>query len=826
MRGDEDLSRLSNEQLMAIIAQEGSSQSPQPQSNNLLQSAGSVARSGIAGALGAIPDTLGLAANLPSLLAGGQPPIPSFTNAIKQGIDYATNDYFTPKSATERTADNAAEFIAGGFGLKKAAATEASKIASKYFVPQVAKDYAALGTAGAGSQIAQEAAPDSAIAPLVGGTIGAFVPGGASSAARSFTNLKDNTPYYLSKALGVNPQKVEAFNQAGLSPTLGDVTDSNFIKGAQEVNRQVPLAGNVIDKAIKETHNSIANTLSPGLSQETAGEIAQSGLKGFQKEGTAKAAELQQSMAKHILPNEPISISKTLNDINSRIPFETPEVEQLFNSSPLGKEYKRIQDIAQKSGGTVPYQDINYLRQNIDDQITTFGLMGFNKEQGALKKLRGNIQGDIGEAFKAKSPEAEQDFKRFNNFYSQFAKKNESVVNDLIQNKTATQTFKSIIGDLKVDAGKANTVLQTLKPEQKQVFSQALVRELGMSPQNEFSMAYFASNFKKLEPQAQGVVLGSFEKPLQQKIRSIVDVIDNIKDTKAQGNPSGTFNQAVKGGALVGAITHSYLTGSILGGSYISARLMTSPKFINWLAKAQKITQPDELAAHVKILQRIAKTSPEIAGDVQRYLGSMQNSQPKGQEDLNTLSNDELNKIIQEEEANKTPSGTPLLSQTTPQTSSQPQPQAPQNDLINKIANIESDGNVNAKSSVSSASGLLQFTNKTWKDAVDRYGQQYGITYKDKNDPRAQKLLATDMLKDNSEDLQKTLGRAPKEAEIYLTHFLGLEGAKKLLNSNPNELAARIFPKEAKFNRGVFYDGTRPLTVAEMYNKINKKLNA
>jgi hypothetical protein len=188
------------------------------------------------------------------------------------------------------------------------------------------------------------------------------------------------------------------------------------------------------------------------------------------------------------------------------------------------------------------------------------------------------------------------------------------------------------------------------------------------------------------------------------------------------------------------------------------------------------------------------------------------------------FSQEEALKEIERRNANKTSLETPSLSQTTSQTQPQPQAQAPQNDLVNKIAYVESGGNPNAKSKTSTASGLFQFTNGTWKDVVDKYGARTGITYKDKNNPQAQRIMAELNLADNGQALEKTLGRTPYPAEVYLTHFLGLEGAKKILAANPNRFAASVLPEAAKANRSIFFDNGRPLVVAEVYQNARRRL--
>lgn len=582
--------------------------------------------------IGTIPDLLALPSNI-ALTVGGKEPLPSVSQALGKGFDYLTDNQFTPETLGEKALGTAAEFISGGGGIAKAGATRASQFAKKYLAPQTAKEYQALAGAGAGLEVGKELAPDSALSPFLASIAGGLAPGIAKGTAKSLVN-----PF------SVNSEKVKAFQQAELNPTLADVTDSRFIRGAQNILAETPGAGGIISNSIKATIDKIAK-YGEGLTQVEGGELAQRGLRSYQKRGSELAGKLQQKMSSYITPSEGIAIGKTLEAINKKPQFSTPEAQKQFASSAVGKEYGKLSNIAARNEGKVPYEDLVYFRQQIDDQINNFGLMGFNKEQGALKNLRTQIQGDIGNNFKQKGEQAFKAFERHNKFYTQFARKNEDVINDLIKDKTATETFKSIVNDLRVDAKKADTVLKTLKPDQKQVFSQSLVRELGMSPQNEFNPSYLATNFKKLEPKAQEVTLASFSPHTRKQFRATIDAIDNMKGTKASGNPSGTFNQGLKLGAIGGALTNPVQTGSLLLLGVGSAKLMTNPKFINWLAQGSRLATPKQEASHIGKLGLIAKSSPEIAVDIERYLQGIEQTQS-----FDHVSDEELQKIITEEE--------------------------------------------------------------------------------------------------------------------------------------------------------------------------------
>ncbi|CAH2605443.1 SLT domain-containing protein (plasmid) [Rhodovastum atsumiense] len=173
-------------------------------------------------------------------------------------------------------------------------------------------------------------------------------------------------------------------------------------------------------------------------------------------------------------------------------------------------------------------------------------------------------------------------------------------------------------------------------------------------------------------------------------------------------------------------------------------------------------------------------------------------------------------------------------------------------DVLLASAAIESGLRPDAKAGTSSASGMYQFIEQTWLDAIRQYGPSHGLgaeaaavvrrgdrlTVEDpelrqrildmRHDPRISSLLAGDSLRAISDSLATTLGRAPDVAETYLGHFLGIGGASQMLQAakaTPNRPAAELLPAAARANHSMFYasDG-QPLTVTQFIDKVRGRV--
>lgn len=159
---------------------------------------------------------------------------------------------------------------------------------------------------------------------------------------------------------------------------------------------------------------------------------------------------------------------------------------------------------------------------------------------------------------------------------------------------------------------------------------------------------------------------------------------------------------------------------------------------------------------------------------------------------------------------------TEVQSQETLPTQSSP--------FLDRVAMAESGGNPNARAKTSSASGMYQFTDPTWKGMVKNYGAQTGITEADKNNPDKQRIMADLLTKENT-NAYKNAGITPDETDLYMAHFLGAPSAVKA-RKNMNAYGAELFPKAATANKNIFYKNGQPRTVEEIRSLLGSKIGA
>jgi hypothetical protein len=166
-------------------------------------------------------------------------------------------------------------------------------------------------------------------------------------------------------------------------------------------------------------------------------------------------------------------------------------------------------------------------------------------------------------------------------------------------------------------------------------------------------------------------------------------------------------------------------------------------------------------------------------------------------------------------------------------------------DYLLQTAIRESSLDPTAKARTSSATGLFQFLDQTWFEVMKSDGARLGYgRYADaiqtqpdgtldisdkkvrtevlalRENPEVAANLAAAFTRNNGAYLKQSFGRMPSPGELYIAHFLGAKGAEKLFRaglSDPDQIAAKLFPAQADANPAIFYDHGTARTIRDVY---------
>lgn len=115
--------------------------------------------------------------------------------------------------------------------------------------------------------------------------------------------------------------------------------------------------------------------------------------------------------------------------------------------------------------------------------------------------------------------------------------------------------------------------------------------------------------------------------------------------------------------------------------------------------------------------------------------------------------------------------------------------------LKSRIKQVESSGSNTAKNPRSTALGPYQFIESTWRTMYKRRfgetGESDAAILAKRTDPRINELLIDDLISANARALTRA-GHAADAGNLYLAHFAGPDGARRLLDADPQRSARDV----------------------------------
>lgn len=449
-----------------------------------------------------------------------------------------------------------------------------------------------------GAVVAQET-----LGPQYAG-VGAMAPAAASQAALAARQA----------ASGAMRPNVEAFKQAGTTPTVGQATESSFVRGLENLIAKFPGGVGVSRKFAENQQAQIGERARTGVSGEDAGRAIETGTQGFLARTKATWNQLDGKLAAKIGNQSlaPQNTAATLDELTRATPGAEKTTAALVN--PKIAEIKaNITADLQANNGVMPFEAVRALRSKVGsmlDESLVSGIPG-----GQLKKLYASLSKDMEVA--AKQAGAGQDFARQNSFYAARMDRVENVL-ERVLGKTPEETFARFMPKDAEQANKVRAVMRSLDPEQRQIVSDAVVNRLGRATpgkQNDvgdvFSSETFLTNWNRLSPGAKAQL---FPEPMRRNLDAVAKVSNNLREgSKTFANPSGTAGAAAPYGLGAMAATGNVLPAvGMIGSAYVGAKMLTNQNVVEWLAKAPTV-KAESMAPHLARLGVIYNQSKDEA---------------------------------------------------------------------------------------------------------------------------------------------------------------------------------------------------------------------
>lgn len=435
-------------------------------------------------------------------------------------------------------------------------------------------------------------------------------------------------------------ENIDTFARAGTTPSLGQGTQGRIAQATESFLTKTPGGAGRMSAAAQGQADDVAtriervaDDLAPKATAERAGRAIREGVEGFVDDFKGTAGRLYDDVDQHVNTSGPVRLEKTSQFLQGKTaPIEgAEETSQLLSSKFLDDISEALgtdlQAAAQQGIDGLPYSAIKALRSRVGEKRSSLSLID-DATKGDLKRLYGALSDDLASFAATQGDDAVRATRRADAFYKAGRERIDELEKVVNKNGGPEKVFNAAVSGTKEGATTLRTVMKSLKPEQKRMLSAAVVRRMGKATPGQqdasaeaFSINTFLTNWAKLSPEARGTLFGTYGQKFQKDMDAIASFASNIRSgSDVFRNPSGTGQAITQNAAAIGTLGSAALgqfeLAAVLGGTTVGsnwmARLMTNPRFVNWLAVQTKVP-PGAYTAQVSALGRLAAQDRDIA---------------------------------------------------------------------------------------------------------------------------------------------------------------------------------------------------------------------
>lgn len=437
----------------------------------------------------------------------------------------------------------------------------------------------------------------------------------------------------MSKVLGIDTAAVREMAEAGISPTMAAVSGQSS-KIIEKSLSELPIAASIIKNASQRVVSQVsdkvtrqAEKLSTAATREEAGRAIQKGAKTFVRRFKDRADVLYSKVDDFVKPDDAVPVTKTLDFLKKQTQefAETPNIENVMSNPKLSRMSEAL--IGDATDGTIPYKILTKLRSKIGGELSNPVTLA-DIPRAELKQLYSSISDDIKELAISKGPKAIKAFNQANNYYKGGADRIKTHIDDLIKAKTPERAFQLATQGTKEGATKLRALRKSIPKEKFDALRGVVLRRMGQATPaaqdaagQAFSVNTFMTNWNRLDNNAKNALFaGSADKVLSNSLNKLARATSRLKEVERLANTSGTARQITN--FLTGAsfLANPILTTTGLAAGATGAKLMTSPKFVNWLSGAVVQKTPRAAQQHIQKLEAIAVANPDIREEILEYL--------------------------------------------------------------------------------------------------------------------------------------------------------------------------------------------------------------
>ena len=468
------------------------------------------------------------------------------------------------------------------------------------------------------------------------------------------------------RVLGGGTQKAKQlaakFRSLRIDPPTGAVSSSNTVATLEQALGASPFSSDVVQKQ--------ATRVLEQITQAAKNTVAKIGTPVSKAEAGSVIRTAASNAAGRFKATQNAAYEKAFDLIGKDAPVALDAVRALreslenqLNEAPgslqrsLGQAINTLKTIEMDAtesavSGTIPFSALRQIRTAIGKDLDEPLLAGSTGSQNAaMRQVYGALTEDMSAVAKLAGPEARKALEVADRYTRAWMNTAGVTLNKIGKFDTDEQAYNFAMSRL----GDGGTNLQRLRnqfePEEWDTVAASVLEKIGLARPGAqdatgevFSVNTFFTNWSKMSAEAKNALFGGKRyAEMREGLDTLVDVASSLKGVEKLANTSNTGRVLITYLTLTGAGTglaemgtgqgagalSAFLVGGL--GSRYSAKLITSPKFINWLTTP--VTNPNGIGPHFGRLTAIAAEDPALKEPIAAFLRTFEGApQPQGVE--------------------------------------------------------------------------------------------------------------------------------------------------------------------------------------------------
>ncbi len=470
------------------------------------------------------------------------------------------------------------------------------------------------------------------------------------------------------RALGGGTQKAAQlaakFRNLRIEPTAATVSSSNTIALLEKMSEGSPFSAPIVQKQaerileqIKLASDYLVNQIGTPRTKEGVGQLVREAAERAADRFDGKAAIEYDKVMDLIGKDAPVAIDnvKALRlELESRLSNAPKALNESLGKAVGYLKLVEVDNTGQQILNTVRFEDLRSLRTALGKNLDNPMLAGSTSaENEVFKQVYSAMSLDLAAAAKHAGPEAEKAMARADRYYRKFMSTAGVTLNKIGKLDADERAFTFAMSRIGDGGSQLRRMRQQFEPQEWDVIGASVLNNMGLARAGAqdatgevFSVNTFMTNWSKLSDEAKEALFGGKRyADMRKGLDDLVEIASSFKGVERFANTSNSGKvmitymslQALGGGlasmSLGGEVEAGAIPAALTGvlAPRLAAKLITSPKFINWLATP--ISDPSAISGHMGRLTAIAAEEPALREPIQEFVRVLRSPpQPQGGE--------------------------------------------------------------------------------------------------------------------------------------------------------------------------------------------------